>query len=216
MPTNLEIDVANFTAAARPYGDKVWISRQTQVFVREWMVENEWIQPGQTPDTSVYAAAFNFLIAAGTLPQKQKTAEEIVAEAEAEKLQEAKRKMGVMFSDYEDEIQERPTRKIADELINTDRRKVHNDSVDRKMQHVSDAQERHAAIDSRMQLGEAIPGLVDESWSANEVYVGGRVARYATSQAVEKAKANNVRVRAEYAAKQSQAVTAAANQKRGI
>jgi hypothetical protein len=211
MPTNLEIDVANFTAAARPYGDKVWISRQTQVFVREWMVENEWIQPGQTPDTSVYAAAFNFLIAAGTLPQKQKTAEEIAAEEKAAADLEARRRMGVMFPKDE---QAAPARKLTDELINTDRFQQHNAAVDKKLNRVSDNQELHEAMDARMQVGAAIPGLKDER---EQVYAAnGMINHYRTGLVQEQNREHNQRLRAAYASRRAADAAEENSTKKGI
>lgn len=203
----LQADIANFTAAAAPYGSSVWVSRETFVFVREWLVANDWIQPGTNPDVSIYTAALGELVRQGTLPKPVKTAEEL-------QLEEDRKNMGVIYR--KDEV-DKPSRKL-DVYASRDKLAEHNAAADAALEaRRNPAATRREQMDNliaRMDTGEAIPGLVDESEAGCGVYVGGRLARYATSQAVEKAKAHNARVRSEYA--QRQAAAEAAKTPRGL
>lgn len=208
-------DWNNFCEATKRFPEgTVGISREIQVRLRDWAVESGLIAPGVVGPVDFYAAVMAQFLGAGCNLQREKTAEEIAAEAQAAADLEARRNAGVIK--YED----KPYKKLTDQFVNRDPVAEHNARMDdafaRKQNPELARREQHAQLADRFPA-EATPGLVDESWSANEVYVGGHVARFASSQAVEKAKAHNLRVRTEYAERQAAAQAAAANQtKRGI
>jgi|HubBroStandDraft_6_1064221.scaffolds.fasta_scaffold01344_5 hypothetical protein len=214
MATALEIDFSAFTQAAQQYGSRVWISRAVQCFLRDFMVETDWIEPSATADVSLYAAALGHHLAAGTLPVKQKTAEEIAADAEAARLAEARRNMGVVK--YED----RPVRKLTDEAVQRDPIAEHNTATDaafaRKQNPELARREQRDQLAERMNPGQGIPGLVDESFSGNTVYTSGRVNHYKTQQAVDAAKQRNIQAKARFDEQQAAAAQAAANSRKGI
>jgi hypothetical protein len=199
MPTTLEADVAGFVQAAKPHGDKVWVSRATQIFVREFMVRNDWIAPQQSVvDSYLYAAALDYLIPTGTLPVKVKTAEEIAAEQRAAEQLAARKKMGVV--NYE----EKPVRKLAVEQLAVNRAAEHNAQVDERMNSLNRAQNQREAMGARINMGEAIPGLKDER---EQVYTSnGLVNHYRTGVKQQENREHNQRVRAAYAARQKEGV----------
>jgi hypothetical protein len=211
----IEVDISHFRTAATNFGDKVWLSRPSHTAIREFIVANEWGEPGNIFLPELYSAAIGEMIRLGTLPQRVRTAAELEAEAAAAAELEARKKAGVMFSDSEPA---KPFRKIAD-VFARDLVAEHNARTDAAFQAKQNPE--LARREQRAQLAErftsdAIPGLVDDSFSANEVYVGGRVARYRTQQAVEAARNHNEEVRAKFAEQQAAAAEAAKSKNKGL
>jgi hypothetical protein len=207
MTTALEQDVSFFKQAASGYPN-IWVSRETHVACRAYLVANDFIEPGATADATVYGLAIAAMIANGTLPQRVKTAEELAAEAAAAKLAEDKRNMGVVR--YED----KPVRKLTDEVLNApDRREQHNAAVDRQLNRISPEQDFREALDARMQVGAAIPGLKDER---EQVYAAnGMINHYRTGLVQQQNREHNTRLREAFARRQAEDA-AEANSKRGL
>jgi len=217
MPkSNLDVDMEIFTQAAQPYGEQVFPSLENRNIARRFMVANSWIEPGKTPDVSVYTAALGELLRQGTQLSRQKTAEEIATEAQAAADLEARKKFGVMFSREDDEV--RPSRKLADEIFNVDNdpMKKHNDYVDRRLNRARPEEEYRDALEARMKVPAAdCPGLKDEN---ETVYAGmnSRISHYQTQIVRQKNREHNQRVRAEYAQRQAAEAEAKSNTKKGL
>ncbi|MFZ0581950.1 MAG: hypothetical protein WAN72_11780 [Candidatus Acidiferrales bacterium] len=213
--TPYQIDKEGFETAAAGYPE-LYPNRDAHIAVRRYLVENNFLNPGDTADAQVYAMALGMMKANGTLPQRVKTAEEIASEAQAAADLEARRNMGVM---YKKDEPDKPTH-VINEFAERDALKEHNDQVDaafaRKRNPVAERMQQMENLLARTDTTQQIPGLKDESWSGNEVYIGGRVAHYKTQCAVAAAKEHNVQARAKYAEQKAAATEAAATQKRGI
>ena len=199
--TPYQVDKEGFETAAAGYPE-LYPNRDAHIAVRRYLVENNFLNPGDTADAQVYAMALGMMKANGTLPQRVKTAEEIAAEAQAAADLEARRNMGVVFRKNEPD---KPTH-VIDEFANRDALK--NTTI-KLTPHSPETESRGRAYAADGKSPRAhryhqqIPGLKDESWSGNEVYIGGRVADYKTQCAVAAAKEHNAQVRAKYAEQQS-------------
>lgn len=212
--TSHQIDKEGFETAAAAYPE-VYANRDAHVAVRKFLVENNFLNPGDTADAQVYAMALGMMKANGALPQRVKTAEEIAAEAAEAKLAEDRRNAGRLFS-KDDEV--RPTRKIGD-YADRDSLRDHNAAVDaalaKKQNPVAERMAQMEGLLARMSPA-AIPGLVDESYSANVVTMAsGRISHYQTQLAIAAAKEKNIQARAKFAEAEA-AREAAANTGRGI
>lgn len=209
--TSYRIDKEGFETAAAAYPE-VYADRSAHVAVRRYLVENNFLNPGDTADAQVYAMALGMMKANGALPQRVKTAEETAAEAQAAAELEARRNAGVIR--YED----KPARKMTDEYVNRDPIAERNAAADAALQAKQNPmltrREQMDNLLARMDPAN-IPGLVDESFAGCSVYTNGRVNHYKTQQAQEVAKQRNAEVRARYAEQQA-AAEVAASQKKGI
>ncbi|MFZ0885775.1 MAG: hypothetical protein WAN14_20400 [Candidatus Acidiferrales bacterium] len=209
--TSYRIDKEGFETAAAAYPE-VYANRDAHIAVRRYLVENNFLNPGDTADAQVYAMALGMMKANGALPQRVKTAEETAAEAQAAAELEARRNAGVIR--YED----KPARKMTDEYVNRDPVAERNAAADAALQAKQNPmltrREQMDSLLARMDPAN-IPGLVDESFAGCSVYTNGRVNHYKTQQAQEVAKQTNAEVRARYAEQQA-AAQVAASQKKGI
>jgi hypothetical protein len=191
----LENDVQEFMIAVAPLKDQVWVSRETHVACRKFLVACQVIKPGQDADRHQYSVAVMELLRSQQLPQAPPppgpTPEELQAQAD-------RKNRGVMFKDSE---WTEPARAVNDSVF-SDPREKHNRMVDAEMQRREERSRGHAFVSKLDGLGEAIPGLKDEH---EQVLVGGREARYATSQLQQKNREHNAKIRTEWAAKKAAA-----------
>ena len=82
-------DWNNFCEATKRFPEgTVGISREIQVRLRDWAVESGLIAPGVVGPVDFYAAVMAQFLGAGCNLQREKTAEEIAAEAAEAKLAE--------------------------------------------------------------------------------------------------------------------------------
>jgi len=191
---SLETDVQEFLQAATPLKDKVWISRDTHVACRKFLVACQIIAPGADGDRHQYGVALLELLRTKQLPTAPPPAGPTPEELAAE---QARRSKGVMFRDEE---WSEPGPK--DESVFQDPRLRHNAHVDAEMQRREERSRAHAFASKLDGLGEAIPGLRDEY---DEVLVGGKVARYATSELQKANREHNAKIRTEWTAKKAAA-----------
>jgi hypothetical protein len=207
--TPLEQDVNVFKQAASGFGDRVWLSRDTHVACRAYLVGEGFIDPGATVnDVAIYNVAIAALLEQGKLPVKPapvKTAEEI-------QLEEDRKNFGVV------RYEEQKSRNMTAEYVQRDPIKEHNDRAEAALQARRNPQAtRREQMDNllaRTDTSAQIPGLKDEH---EQVYVGdtGRISHYRTQIVQQQNKEHNARVRAEHAQRQA-AATAANSTKKGL
>lgn len=196
----LQEDVNEFLIAVAPLKGQVWVSRETQVACRKFLVGCSVIKPGQDGDRHQYAIALHELLRTKQLPVAPPppgpTAEELQAEAD-------RRNRGVMFTDDDPT----PVRKV-DDSIYADPRLEHNKRVEAEMKRREEVARGGHALASKLDgLRDVIPGLRDEQAEVRTPQ--GHLVSYATQQLREKNRAYNKTVRAEYAAKKAAAAEAA-------
>lgn len=189
----LENDSQEFLVAVAPLKNQVWVSRETHVACRKFLVACQVIKPGQDGDRHQYGIALLELLRTKQLPVAPPppgpTPEELQAEAD-------RKNMGVM---YRDDDADPPSRAVDDSIF-SDPRLRHNAQVEAEMQRREERSRGHAFVSKLDGLPEPIPGLRDEH---DQVFVGGRVAHYATSQLRQKNREHNARVRKDWALKKA-------------
>lgn len=212
-------DFANFVQAAQQEGFRGKVSPDPEIRarLRDWAVESGLLKPGDVAPAEAYAAFMGQFLAANVSLQRTKTQTELDAEAAGAKLAEDRRKAGRLFGP-DDDNEVRPTHKI-NEYADRDALRDHNAAVDaalmKKQNPVAERMERMEGILARMTPAN-IPGLVDESYSANVVTMAsGRISHYQTQLAIAAAKEKNVQARAKFA-EAARAAAADANSKRGL
>lgn len=195
MSTNLELDVQEFLQAATPLKNEVWISRDSHVACRKFLVACKVIAPGANADRHQYGIALFELLRTRQLPiappPPAKTPEELQAEAD-------RKNMGVIYRNDEADA---PTRAV-DDAIFRDPRLKHNAMVDAEMQRREERSRGQAFVSKLDGLPEAIPGLRDEN--AEVRTASGYVAQYATQQLRAANRQHNAQVRKDWASKKAQ------------
>src|SRR5580658_404534 len=113
----LETDIQEFLQAASPLKDKVWISRESHVAARKFLVACQIIKPGADADRHQYGVALLELLRTKQLPVAPPppgpTPEELQAEAD-------RKNRGVMFKDSE---WTEPARAVSDSVFSDPREK---------------------------------------------------------------------------------------------
>jgi hypothetical protein len=193
----LENDSQEFLIAVAPLKNQVWVSRETHVACRKFLVACQVIKPGQDGDRHQYGIALLELLRTKQLPVAPPppgpTPEEVAAE-------QARRNKGVMFKD--DDLD--PPARAVDDSIFSDPRTSHNARVDAEMQRREERSRGHAFVSKLEGLGEAIPGLKDEN--AEVRTASGYVAQYATQQLRAANRTHNAQVRKDFAARKAAAL----------
>jgi hypothetical protein len=193
----LEKDLDEFLIAVAPLKTQVYVSRETHVACRKFLVACEIIKPGADADRHQYGVALLELLRSKQLPvappPPDPTPEELQAQAD-------RKNMGVMYRDDEADA---PARALDDSVFRDPRLK-HNAMVDAEMQRRNDVATRGHAFANKLDgLGEAIPGLRDER--AEVRTDSGHVAHYATQQLREKNRVHNAQIRKDWQAKKAAA-----------